>query len=57
MSDITTLIAHIYLTHQPLCCPDNANVDGDAENLLTLSDIMRLIDNVYINHTPTAPCP
>ncbi len=57
LADITLLIGHIYINHQPLCCPANGNVDGDSENELSLSDITRLIDNVYINHTPCAPCP
>jgi hypothetical protein len=57
LSDVTTLIAHIYVTHVPLCCAANGNVDGDAESKLTLNDIMRLIDNIYISHDPCAPCP
>ncbi len=57
LADITLLIGHIYINHQPLCCPANGNVDGDSENELGLSDITRLIDKVYINHTPCAPCP
>ena len=57
LSDVTTLIASIYVTHNPLCCPTNGNVDGDSEGQLTLNDIMRLIDNIYINHTPCAACP
>ncbi len=57
LSDVTTLIASIYVTHNPLCCTANGNVDGDSEAQLTLNDIMRLIDNIYINHTPCASCP
>jgi hypothetical protein len=57
LSDITTLIANIYLTHVPLCCEANGNVDGDADNKLTLNDIVTLIDHIYISHAPTAPCP
>ena len=56
LSDITTLIANIYITHIPLCCTANGNVDGDLEGKLTLNDIVGLIDNIYINHVACAPC-
>lgn len=56
LSDITTLIDRIYLSHSPLCCEQNANVDGDTEGDLTIGDITMLISHVYITHAQTAPC-
>ncbi len=56
LSDITTLIDNVYISHQALCCPENGNVDGSADPDPTLSDITRLIDRVYITHSPTAAC-
>jgi len=57
LSDITTLIDHVYISYAPLCCHENGNVDGSADGKITLSDIIGLIDNIYISMGPTAGCP
>jgi hypothetical protein len=56
LTDITTLIDHVYISRVPLCCHANGNVDGSANCELTLSDITTLIDAVYISKTPPADC-
>jgi len=56
ISDITALIDHLYLSHKPLCCPDEADVNqsgGDPD----ISDITTLIDNLYLSHKPLPDCP
>lgn len=56
ISDITRLIDFLYLSHIPLCCPDEADVDasgGDPD----ISDITRLIDFLYLSHNPLPDCP
>ena len=56
ISDITTLIDHLYLSHKPLCCPGEADVDksgGEPD----ISDITALIDHLYLSHKPLPPCP
>ncbi len=56
LSDITKLIDNVYISHAPLCCPENGDVDGSGEADATLSDITGLIDHVYISHAETAAC-
>ncbi len=56
LADITRLIDFVYISHNPLCCKQEANTDGDSEGIATLSDITRLIDFVYISQTETALC-
>jgi hypothetical protein len=57
LADITTLIDHVYLTKEELCCPENGNTNGSLDGLVTLADITGLIDHVYLTKSPTAPCP
>ncbi len=57
LSDITTLVDHIYISKSSLCCNANGNVDGSANGKLTLSDITILIDHIYISKNPIASCP
>lgn len=56
ISDITRLIDFLYLSHNPLCCLEEADVDaggGDPD----ISDITRLIDFLYLSHIPLPDCP
>ena len=56
ISDITRLIDYLYLSHDPLCCLPEAdvNISGGEPDI---SDITRLIDFLYISHAPLKPCP
>jgi len=56
ISDITRLIDYLYITHDPLCCPEeaDANVSGGEPDI---ADITRLIDYLYITHDALADCP
>ena len=56
ISDITRLIDHLYLSHDPLCCPDEADVDVSG-GPPDISDITRLIDYLYLSHEPLPTCP
>ncbi|MDD5426030.1 MAG: M28 family peptidase [candidate division Zixibacteria bacterium] len=56
ISDITRLIDFLYLSHLPLCCPGEADVDrsgGDPD----ISDITRLIDYLYLSGQALPSCP
>ena len=56
ISDITRLIDFLYLSHDPLCCTEEADAnasDGEPD----ISDITRLIDFLYLSHDPLADCP
>lgn len=54
ISDLTALIDHLYVTLSPLCCPEEANVDGQPG--IDISDLTALIDYLYISFTPPAAC-
>ncbi|MBN1211853.1 MAG: dockerin type I repeat-containing protein [candidate division Zixibacteria bacterium] len=56
ISDITRLIDYLYITHSPLCCWTEAdvNVSGGQPDI---SDITRLIDYLYLSHDPLPDCP
>jgi len=55
ISDITRLIDYLYITHSPLCCPEEADTN-DSGGEPDISDITRLIDFLYISHAPMASC-
>jgi len=56
ISDITRLIDYLYLSHLPLCCMQEADVDGSG-GTPDISDITRLIDYLYLSHDLIVPCP
>jgi hypothetical protein len=56
ISDITRLIDYLYISHEVLCCPEEADADGSGGEP-DISDITRLIDFLYLTHTPLVPCP
>lgn len=56
ISDITRLIDYLYLSHNVLCCPDEADCnasDGEPD----ISDITCLIDHLYLSQKPLTACP
>jgi len=56
ISDITRLIDYLYISHWPLCCPEEAdvNVSGGTPDI---SDITYLIDHLYLSHKALPDCP
>jgi hypothetical protein len=56
MPGITRLIDYLYISHQPLCCKAEADVNGTGGEP-DIADITRLIDFLYISHQPLTPCP
>ena len=56
ISDITGLIDHLYLTKKPLCCLEEADVNGSG-GLPDISDITALIDYLYLSKKPPPDCP
>ncbi|MBN1211313.1 MAG: thrombospondin type 3 repeat-containing protein [candidate division Zixibacteria bacterium] len=57
ISDITRLIDYLYLTHAPLCCPNEADCNGSGGEEPDISDITALINYLYTEHLPLATCP
>jgi len=56
ISDITRLIDFLYLSHNPLCCEEEADANGSGGEP-DISDITKLIDHLYLTHSELAPCP
>ena len=56
VSDIVRLIDYLYLSHEPLCCPGEADVDASGDPEPDVSDIVRIIDYLYLSHEPLADC-
>ena len=56
IGDVSQLIDYLWISHQPLVCPEEANIDGDAQGLIDVGDITSLIDYLWITNTPLAPC-
>ena len=56
VSDIVRLIDYLYVSHEPLCCPGEADVNGSSDPEPDLSDIVRLIDYLYLSHEPLPDC-
>jgi hypothetical protein len=54
ISDLSTLIDNLYISFTPLCCPNEANIDGQTGT--DISDLSALIDYLYISFTPPAVC-
>jgi len=55
LTDINRLIDHLYLSGEPLCCPESADCNGSYGHP-DITDITRLIDHLYLSHSPLAPC-
>jgi len=61
ISDIVRLIDYLYLSHYPLCCYGEANVDSSGPDPSSeepdISDITYLIDHLYLSHKDLKTCP
>ncbi|MBN1212077.1 MAG: S8 family serine peptidase [candidate division Zixibacteria bacterium] len=55
ITDITRIIDFLYLSHEPLCCPEETDTDG-SYGPPDISDITRLIDYLYLSHRLPEPC-
>ncbi|MFZ5979358.1 MAG: SMP-30/gluconolactonase/LRE family protein [Candidatus Zixiibacteriota bacterium] len=55
ITDITRLIDYLYLSHAPLCCPEEADCNGSGGEP-DISDITALISYLYIDHLPLSSC-
>ena len=56
ISDITRLIDFLYLSHEALCCAEEADANGSGGDP-DISDITRLIDFLYLSHAALVDCP
>jgi hypothetical protein len=56
LSDITTLIDHVYISKNPLQVECTGNTNCSVDLKITLSDITTLIDHVYISKNELCDC-
>jgi hypothetical protein len=54
IADLTMLIDFLYISLQPPCCMDAAQIDGPE--LPDIGDLTMLIDYMYISFKPLSPC-
>jgi hypothetical protein len=55
MDDLTVLIDHLFISLDPLCCPNQAVLDQDVT--ISMSDMTVLIDHLFITLEPLPACP
>lgn len=55
ISDLNRFIDYGYISFEPLCCFDAADMDGVGS--IDISDLTVLIDYLYISFTPPPQCP
>lgn len=54
ISDLSRLIDYLFISFSPLCCAEEANIDGTGA--IDISDLSRLIDYLFINLYPPESC-
>lgn len=54
LAHMVALINHLFRTFETLCCPDEADVDGNGT--VDFGDLTRYIDYLFITFSPMADC-
>lgn len=54
IADLSRLIDHMLISLDPVCCTDEANVDGVGG--IDISDLSQLIDHMFISLNPLGSC-
>lgn len=54
ISDVSSLIDHLFIAHQPLCCSHAADVD--AQGPIDLADLTKLINYLFVTFDPLSSC-
>jgi hypothetical protein len=57
ISDIVRIIDYLYISHDPLCCQEEADANGSGDPEPDVSDIVYLINHLYLSHIPLVLCP
>lgn len=55
ISDLTTMVDHLFLSNTPLCCVQEANVEVNAT--VDIADLTFLVDYLFISNPPMSSCP
>jgi hypothetical protein len=56
ISDLTALVNHLFVTFQPLCCPEEANTNGDPLGQVDISDLTKLVNHLFVTFEALAHC-
>lgn len=56
LTDLTLLVNHLFVTFQPLPCPEEANTSGDPQGDLSLTDLTALVNSLFVTFQPLPPC-
>ncbi|MCX6835086.1 MAG: hypothetical protein NTW07_08135 [candidate division Zixibacteria bacterium] len=56
ISDIATLVDHLFISKVPLACPQEGNVNLSPDGLVSISDVSTLVDHLFISKRPLPPC-
>ncbi|MDD3733012.1 MAG: hypothetical protein PHU88_11625 [candidate division Zixibacteria bacterium] len=56
MSDFVRVIDYLYISHKPLCCPEEADFDGSGDPEPDISDLTYLWRHLYIDHPALPDC-
>ncbi|UCC45524.1 MAG: hypothetical protein JSU65_06300 [Candidatus Zixiibacteriota bacterium] len=57
IGDVTRMIDYLFVSMEPLYCPEEGNVDGSEGGVVDMGDLTALISYLFIPpHTPLAPC-
>ena len=56
LTDVTTLVNHLFVTFEPLECPEEANTSGDPAGLVNLTDLTALVNALFVTFDPLPDC-
>ena len=56
LTDLTVLVNHLFVTFDPLTCPEEANASGDPQGDITLTDLTALVNNLFVTFDPLPAC-
>jgi hypothetical protein len=56
IGDVQHLIAYLF-NNESLNCIEAGNIDGDLQGIVSITDLLLLIDHLFVTLPATAPCP
>jgi len=56
LTDLTVLVNHLFVTFEPLVCPEEANTSGDAAGDITLTDLTVMVNALFVTFEPLPDC-
>ena len=56
ISDLTALVNHLFVTFEPLGCPQEANASGDIGGEIDISDLTALVNHLFVTMASLPPC-